>query len=212
MLTFEEIDSIPFYDNYGRQLDNKICERVEQEHGYKYIEQEDCILELGGRFGMASCFANARLSNKKNHVVVEPDSTVIEALHKNKESHFADFHVFNGFVSKTTLTLLRDEQPLAIGFGNFSVQSESSDSVHKTLEELELEYGLTFNTLIADCEGFLETFFQENFERLLQFKKILFEKDNPHMCNYSKIQSLLEDNNFKQFESTILHEVWFRNH
>lgn len=207
MPTFEELDAIPFFDSNGNVLDSKELERTEQRHAYKYIEPDDVILELGGRYGMAAVYANAKLKNKRNHYVVEPDSTVIEALNKNKESHFADFHVFNGYVSRTPMKLIREENP--IGLGNFSVPCEKADGECKTLEQIKNETGLEFNTLIADCEGFLEQFFDENYPEILKIDKFLFECDCPHRCNYDRICTLLDCYFYKQHENTF-HQVWIR--
>jgi FkbM family methyltransferase len=204
---FEELDAIPFYDWRGIELDSKELERTEQIHAYKYIEPTDVILELGGRYGMAAVYANAKLANKRNHYVVEPDSTVIDALKKNRQSHFADFQIFNGYVSRKKMRLIREENP--IGLANFSVESAEGDGECKTLEQIKEETGLQFNTLIADCEGFLEQFFDENYPEILKFDKFLFECDCPHRCNYNRICELLHSYFYVQKENTF-HQVWVR--
>jgi FkbM family methyltransferase len=205
--TFEELDKIPFFDWRGIELDSKELERTEQIHAYKYIEPNDVILELGGRYGMAAVYANAKLANKRNHLVVEPDSTVIEALQKNKESHYADFQIFNGYVSKKAMKLVREENP--IGLANFSVPANEGDAESKTLEQIKKETGLEFNTLIADCEGFLEQFIDENYPEILNIDKFLFECDCPHRCDYQRICNMLSSYFYTNMENSF-HQVWIR--
>lgn len=204
---FDELDTIPFFDWRGIELDSKELERTEQIHAYKYIEEDDVILELGGRYGMAAVYANAKLKNKRNHYVVEPDSTVIEALKKNRDSHYADFQIFNGYVSRKNMKLVREENP--IGLANFSVESVEGDGECKTLEQIQEETGLKFNTLIADCEGFLEQFFDENYPQILNIDKFLFECDCPHRCDYNRICNLLNQYFYTQYENSF-HQVWIR--
>ena len=39
------------------------------------------------------------LSNKRNHVVVEPDKTVLNALKKNREINNCEYYIFDGIIS-----------------------------------------------------------------------------------------------------------------
>ena len=41
------------------------------------------MLELGGRYGVASYCIQNKLKNKKLHLVVEPDKSVLVSLHQN---------------------------------------------------------------------------------------------------------------------------------
>lgn len=78
-----------------------------------------------------------------------------------------------------------------------------------TLEEIESKYDLRFDTLVADCEGFLEVFMDENPVLYDQLTMILFEKDCPHKCNYDKIIATLRAKGFRQLVAGF-HEVWER--
>ena len=70
-----------------------------------------------------------------------------------------------------------------------------------SLLDLQKKYGLTFNVLVADCEGFLETFLNENPFLYSQLDKIIFECDRADVCNYNYIKSELIKNNFKVIEN-----------
>ena len=54
------------------------------------------------------------------------------------------------------------------------------------------------DTLVADCEGFLEVFFDENPGFYDTLRLIMFEADYPDKCNYDKIKSQLKARGFEQ--------------
>ena len=70
-----------------------------------------------------------------------------------------------------------------------------------SLDELQKTTGLTFNVLVADCEGFLETFLNENKILYTQLNLIIFECDRADVCNYHYIKTELIANGFVCLES-----------
>ena len=70
-----------------------------------------------------------------------------------------------------------------------------------SLEDLQTTTGLKFNVLVADCEGFLETFLSENKYLYDQLDLIIFECDRPDVCNYEFIKLELVKNNFQMIEN-----------
>ena len=49
------------------------------------------------------------------------------------------------------------------GYATTSIPDENSKINHYTLDEIKKKYKIkTFNVLVADCEGFLEQFIDEN--------------------------------------------------
>ena len=61
-----------------------------------------------------------------------------------------------------------------------------------------MQYNLNFNVLVADCEGFLEMFFDENPDFYDNLRLIIFEADYPEKCNYNKIRNTLSDKKFNE--------------
>ena len=61
---------------------------------------------------------------------------------------------------------------------------------------LQKIYGLNFNVLVADCEGFLEEFLDENPEIYDTIRLIIFEADYTEKCNYDKINNNLRNRKF----------------
>ena len=52
--------------------------------------------------------------------------------------------------------------------------------------------------LVADCEGFLERFLDENPSIYEEMRIIIFEADQPHKCNYNKIRNNLINYGFRE--------------
>ena len=114
-----------------------------------------------------------------------------------------NFHIVKGFVSNTKLDLIAKDRYYAATF----VENKDSIIESFSLEEIEETYGLTFNTLVADCEGYLEKFMDDNPKLYTQLKIIMFEKDYPQKCNYDKIIENLKLHNFKNIVSGF-HDMW----
>ena len=65
------------------------------------------------------------------------------------------------------------------------------------MEEIKAQYNLNFNVLVADCEGFLESFFDENPTFYDSLRLLIFEADYADKCNYNKIRRTLLEKGFK---------------
>ena len=181
--------------NENNQLINTdITEKKEQDLAKQYILENDVVLELGARYGSVSCIINSKLNNKKNQVVVEPDSRVWDALELNKINNNCEFNIVKGFLSnkKLDLTNLNDCK----GYGSTFVENENTLIPSYSMAEINEKYNLTFNVLVADCEGFLEVFFDENPNFYDNLRLIIFEADYCNKCNYYKIIDTLQKKNF----------------
>jgi FkbM family methyltransferase len=162
----------------------------------KYIEKDDVVLELGARYGSVSCQINSKLSNKNNQVSVEPDKRVWEALEKNKKINNCEFNIINGFIGEKKMDLINLDDWYG-GYGSTFIYNENTTIQSYTLDEIKKKYNLKFNVLVADCEGFLEVFFDENPNFYNDLRLIIFEADYPDKCNYEKIRESLIKHNFK---------------
>lgn len=198
---------LEYYDEHGEKIKHLITERKEQILAEKYIKPEDVVLELGARYGTVSCVINKKLKNKHNQVVVEPDSRVWQPLEDNMKRNDCDFHIIKGFISNKKMKLTDKEDWR--GYGTKSEEDPSSKIPSYTLDEIQKKYKLKFNVLVADCEGFLCQFLEENPGFLDQLRLIIFEKDNPKMCNYNAIKRQLKEKKFKQL-CPLFREAWRR--
>ena len=190
-----------FKDENGAVIDIANVENEEQRQAEKYIEPDSIVLELGARYGTVSSMINKKLNIKTNQVSVEPDSNVISALQSNKSAQNDKYHVLQGFVSRKNLELT------GYGYGLTAKETNSTNYNSYTLEDVENMYNLKFNTLVADCEGCLETLFDENPRLYKDLRLVIFEKDYPEKCNYDKIIENLKKNNYKELVSGF-HSVW----
>jgi FkbM family methyltransferase len=209
-LSFEELDKIPYTTETDETIDTANRERTEQILADKYIQSNHRVLELGGRYGTVSCIINNKLDDPYSHVVVEPDTRVINSLTKNRDNHNAFFHIFEGVVSNKKFSLANTDRHFG-GYGSTSVEDESSTIVSKPLSQISQDYKVDFNCLFADCEGFLEVFLRENADTVKGFDLIIYEIDYPQKCDYVWIRDFLEQNNFEcveHIEARIPHSVW----
>jgi FkbM family methyltransferase len=189
---FEQPPNINLYDENGKKIDSSKVEYPEQTLSYNFVDSSATVLELGARYGSVSIIINNKLNSKVNQVSVEPDSTVWNALETNVKANDCSVNIFKGFVSRTPRALL------PFGYAATSVPAETSTIPSATVEELETMYSLKFDTLVADCEGFLETFFDENPFLFQQLHTVIFEADFPNKCNYAKIRENLKANEFHE--------------
>jgi FkbM family methyltransferase len=184
-------------DLNGNLVDIKNIENVEQDLANQYILENDVVLELGARYGSVSCIINSKLNNKKNQVVVEPDDRVWDALEKNRETNNCDFNIVKGFISNKKLDLTNLDDCCG-GYGSTFVESNDTKILSYSLDEITNKYNLKFNVLVADCEGFLEVFFDENPDFYDNLRLIIFEADYPNKCNYNKIKNKLIEKKFNK--------------
>jgi FkbM family methyltransferase len=198
LVDFSELPSPPkleLFTESGAQVDTKNAEYPEQCLAFLYIDPESTVLELGARYGSVSCIINKKLTDKNHQVSVEPDSTVWAALEENIKRNDCQITLHKGFVSRKTLKLL------PFGYAATSVPAQSSSIQSTTVEDLETIHNLRFDTLVADCEGFLGEFFDEHSQLYDQLHTVIFEADYPQKCNYDKIRTTLKEHGFREIMS-----------
>ena len=178
-----------FYDENNELIDHKRLEWVEQEQAKKYIDENDKVLELGARYGTVSCLVNRKLKNKKDHYVVEPDKKVWSSLEKNKKINNSEFTIIKGVIG---------EKNMKIEGQGYSTRSVPSDNPEIELYSIP---NVKFNTLIVDCEGCFENFYNENKDFVKGLKKIMYETDEPEKCDYNYIKNDLLSEGFKIVEN-----------
>lgn len=195
-----------FHDEKGKRIDTATMERIEQEQAEEFITPDCVVLELGARYGSVSCIINKKIANPRNQVSVEPDARVWNALETNMRANGCEFHIVKGFVSRKVLALTNLDAWYG-GYGATFSDTSASDIPSYSLEEIESMHNLSFNTLVADCEGFLERFFDENPHLYKQLKLVMYEEDNRHKCDYKKIAANLTAHGFRCIVSGF-HSVW----
>ena len=202
------LSSFNIVDLHDNKVDIEHIEKHEQDLVSKYILENDVVLELGARYGSVSCIINSKLINKNNQVVVEPDNRVWNALEKNRINNNCEFNIVKGFISNKKLSLTNLDVCMD-GYGATFIEDSNTIISSYSLNEIMNKYNLKFNVLVADCEGFLEVFFDENPEFYNNLRLIIFEADYVEKCNYDKIKNNLRKNNFKKLLEGY-QNVWVR--
>ena len=87
-----------FLNEKGQRIPHQELETVEQMLVQEYIEADDVVLELGARYGTVSVTLNKLLLDPTNHLAVEPDQRVVDALEKNRDSNGCGFNIWSGFI------------------------------------------------------------------------------------------------------------------
>lgn len=203
-----QIPKFVILNEEGTQIDTTQFEWPEQLLANGMIRADDCVLELGARYGSVSCVINAKLKDKTKHVCVEPDERVWTVLENNKERNRCQFHILKGCISNTPRSLTNFS--VFYGYGTSSYQDTTSTIPSYRLDEVKEMFGIKdFTALVADCEGCLEDFLNENLSLLDSLRILLFEQDYPEHCNYNKIFDILKEHDFIQKKSG-LHTIWMR--
>lgn len=184
-------------DQVGNPIDISVIERPEQDLANQYIMENDVVFELGARYGSVSCAINSKLKCKTNQVVVEPDDRVWDALERNRATNNCEFHIIRGFVSNTKLALTNLDECFG-GYGATYIVQDDSQIPSYTMADISEKYNLNFNVLVADCEGFLERFFDENPNFYDGLRLIMFEADYAEKCDYNKIRRALRQRGFME--------------
>ena len=194
-------NDLVIYNESGYKVPHLEYERDEQLLVSQYISPSDVVLELGARYGSVSCIINKILTNKKNQVSVEPDSTVWDVLERNKNENKCDFMIYKGIISSKNYDLKLNGYGSTVDITNTITNMNTIHVPNISLDELQKVTGLTFNVLVADCEGFLETFLNENEILYKQLNLIIFECDRGDVCNYPYIKAKLITNGFVCLEN-----------
>jgi len=196
------------YNENAYRVDTEVWENREQIHANGFVEPNDVVLELGARYGSVSVVINRKLNNPLHHVAVDPDSRIWNCLEKNRELNGCKFHILKGVISKTPVKLENVDD--CYGYGTTSVPTTEPTTIRSyTLEEVQTMYGLKFTTLVADCEGFLGQFFDENPWIYDQLNTVLYEIDYPEKCDYDRIAHSLVAHGFTNLWYGT-HMVWKR--
>ena len=164
--------SISFGDKYD--------EYPEQLMSVTFIEEDDCVLEIGGNIGRNSCIIASLLKDSRNLVVLECSPRHAVELQINRDANHLHFHIEPSALSAIPLIQKGwDTKPLdattlsLLSSGWSSVPTMDWNSLLSKYPSC-LE---RFNVLVADCEGAL-FFILRDFPSLLDsVHKIILEND-----------------------------------
>ena len=195
-----------FKDENGNVISHKDLEVPEQDVVSKYINQDDKVLELGARYGTVSAIILDIISDIKNCVIVDPDKNIIQALTNNLNNcGYGDAQIFVGTIGPHKKKIHSDK-----GYGTYteSCEGDECNTESITYDNLEHKYNITFNTIVADCEGCLPELIN-HIENMDPIRKIIFETDRSNESDYTKMYTKLHECGFKNIQDEFV-QIWIK--
>ena len=171
-----------------------IEEYPEQLMASQYIKPTDKVLELGGNIGRNSVVISKLLNDSSNLVTLECDSDIAAQLTENRDLNNLSFHIENSAISLRKLCQRGwDTSPYE---GDLPQGSKSVKNI--TFDELQQKYSITFDTLVADCEGALFYILQDFPTLLTNIQTIIMENDYTTLPPKLKVDEIIIANGFKR--------------
>ena len=163
-------NSVEFRNERDKRIKHKRLEREEQMEVFRM--PHDCkVVELGARYGTVSCALSSHLNDPTQHIAVEADRKVWDALARNRESNQCEFTQVNGVIADAPLCLNE------AGYSSTTIECDAADAdavPNFTLEELGAEH---YTCLVADCEGCTPDFLRSNPTFASNLKYVTIEMD-----------------------------------
>jgi FkbM family methyltransferase len=176
----------------------------------KYVPDNATVLEVGARFGTVSCEIAKKLQQSGRQVSIDADPIVWDALEKNRVKHGCNFNSVHGLLAKQDGLLMEDH------FGTFAASKDAFESSyasgrenkfitvpHQTLDDIQRQHSLKFDTANMDCEGCAPFIFKDFPELKHQLKLLILESHNDeeaHLVEDLKSNGwVLAENRSRQF-------------
>ena len=166
-------------------------ELPEQKMVVRYLTGNEKVLEIGGNIGRNSLIIAKLLGNNNNFVSLECDLDISKQLEENRDLNNFKFHIEPSALSKRRL----------MQKGWDTVMSDTLEEGYKwvntiTLDELNLKYGIEFDTLVLDCEGSFYYILLDMPEILDNINLIIMENDYYDISKKEYVDEVLKKNNF----------------
>ncbi|MBO0738970.1 MAG: FkbM family methyltransferase [Alphaproteobacteria bacterium] len=128
----------------------------------KHIPSDATVLELGGCLGVISCLVNRRLADPRRHVVFEAHPLIVPYLEANRDRNGCGFMVRQEVISRAPAAIFYRRDPSIAGGSTVRIGRLKIEVPTTTVERVERETGLRFDSLVIDIEGGEHRFFAEN--------------------------------------------------
>lgn len=177
----------------------------------QYIQPGDTVLELGACLGVVSCVINARLADRGHHVAVEANPALAGVLDRNRARNQAGFVTEICLVSRTSDGSFFQNECMVMSSGHMREGKRVQVRV-RTVEEIERQHGLRFDTVFMDIQGGELDFVRENPELLSRTRLLILEM-HPHIIGRAacdECRAGLRAAGLQLIEERGLVEVWGR--
>lgn len=195
-----------FIDENGNVVSHKELEVEEQDIASKYIKKDDKVLELGARYGTVSAIILDKISDTKNCVIVDPDTNITQALTNNlNKCGYEDARIFVGTIGSHKKKIHSNDSYATY---TESCEGDECNIENMTYDNLQHKYDITFNTIVADCEGCLPELI-DHIEDMDPIEKIIFETDRAGNVDYNKLYTKLNECGFKNVREGFV-QIWVK--
>lgn len=166
-------------------------EYPEQMMAAMFIPRDAKVLELGGNIGRNSCVIASLLSDQANLVVMEPSPESSRQLQENRDLNNLSFRIETAAVSRTPLVLSGwNSQPSEVDIPGWTRVNTT------TFQEVEAKFNITFDTLVADCEGALYYILKDDDSILDRIRLLVVENDYHNLDHYLYVKQKFEEKGF----------------
>jgi FkbM family methyltransferase len=172
-------------------------EYPEQLMCMRFINETDCVLELGGNIGRTAHIIHTIINDPRHHIVMECDkNTTLQLRHNLNLNGYTDLQIETAALSKIPLyncggnpRPLSDEEAATM---NVKLMPTISYA------EICTKYSVDFNVLVADCEGSLYYIFKEDPDMLNGIHTVIMENDYTDIDHKEMVDAILTMKGFKR--------------
>ena len=189
-------------------------EYPEQYLTAKYLPVDAKVLEIGANIGRNTMTISSILRDESQFVTLECDPVSADVLKRNRD--------LNGFKFHVEESALSDRNLYQKAWNTYSEDSRPKDSVQiKTITwpKLQEKYKISFDTIIADCEGALFFILNDHPEILDNINLLIVENDYADYNHKLAVDVILKDKGLQLKTQTrggwgpcqnCFYEVWSR--
>lgn len=167
-------------DEEGKELPSVELLEHRADKVIDYVEPGMRVLELGARYGVATCKIAKKTGTQGAVVAVEPDAAVWDALTTNVKANCPEAEVFEGAVSQAAPKDLPPSTELA------------------SFDALQREERVTFNAIWVDCQGCFSRVVRDFQDQILHgmVSRVIVEEEDSAQLE-AGLEATLELNGFE---------------
>jgi hypothetical protein len=174
-------------DNSVLYQGNFLEERPEQEMNVEYLDPNAIVLELGSNIGRSTLVISSVLNDDTQFVTMETNVNTVATLIKTKELNKRNFAIEGAALSKRRLI---QKEWVTIPLED-SIPKDYTEVNTISFQDLQKKHSLTFDTIVADCEGALYYIFQDDESVLDNIKMLIVENDYKDPTHRKYVEEIL---------------------
>jgi FkbM family methyltransferase len=162
----------------------------------RHINENNKVLEIGGNIGRTAHIIQTILNNPKHHVIMECDKKTANELRTNLDSNnYTEVPIETAALSIEKLYMDGGHGPRPLN--DFKENENPVEIETISYSKICEKYNISFDTLVADCEGSLFYIFQEDPDMLNTINTVIMENDYLDLSHKQMVDSILQLKGFK---------------